>query len=54
MSGLFLGFYQQLETVAMDVDDLYILIHFQLLSEFGHKNIHRACGEVVIFSPYFG
>jgi hypothetical protein len=38
----------------MDIDDLDVWIVLEILAQLGHKDIHGACSEVVVFTPDLG
>ena len=44
-------FYDESETVAMDIDDLDIRIIFEILAQFGYEDIHGARSKIVVFTP---
>ena len=44
--------YNELIALAVDVDDLNLVVSLKVLTKFGDINIHRAGVEVVIVNPY--
>ena len=50
-SGLVFFWRNQLITLAVNVDDFYLRIVFQVFTQLGDINVHRACIEIVVVNP---
>ena len=48
---LFLVRCDELVALAVDVDDLNLVVVFQVLAQLGDVNVHRASVEVVVVNP---